>query len=623
MGGLALSAEGLPGVGKTTLAVALAYHPAILSHFSDGVLWAGLGLQPDVLSALAAWAEALESDVSGLPAETARAQAVKDAIGLRRLLLVIDDAWQLESARWLRCGGPNCAHLLTTRDKGLARVFAGAAGVSSVPTLDDDPAYELLQKLAPEACAATAPKLAQAVGGLPLALELLGGYLAAPERTYFPDLSAAALAELGDPARRLSLASQRLGSHQSAAVTLQETITLSLSGLPDAARAAFYALGTFAPKPDSFDRPAAEAVTGANAVTLALLAARNLLEIAGDQLALHQTLSDVARAGMPPEAVARHRDYYLALANTDRHNWQRIEAAYAQLKWAWVNMPDKENTLLELVWALRIHQERRGLWRDYLAWAQRGLALAAASGWRKEALRYYQQALPIREEVGDRAGLATTLNNIGAVYDNLGQRQEALRYYQRALPIQEEVGNRAELARTLNNIGLVYDNLGQRQEALSYYQRALPIYEEVGNRAELAVTLNNIGLVYDHLGQRQEALRTYQQALPITEEVGDRAGLAVTLNNIGLVYDNLGQRQEALSYYQRALPIREEVGDRDGESVTCYNLARLYWTQGTLTEAAAHLERAVELAAQVQSPYLERFKTELAQVEAELAAQGK
>lgn len=114
--GLALSAEGLPGVGKTTLAVALAHDPAIWKHFGDGILWAGLGPQPDVMSALAAWAGVLGGDVSHLPNEAARAQAVKDAIGPRRMLLVIDDAWDINAALWLRCGGPNCAHLLTTRD---------------------------------------------------------------------------------------------------------------------------------------------------------------------------------------------------------------------------------------------------------------------------------------------------------------------------------------------------------------------------------------------------------------------------------------------------------------------------------------------------------------------------
>ena len=53
----------------------------------------------------------------------------------------------------------------------------------------------------------------------------------------------------------------------------------------------------------------------------------------------------------------------------------------------------------------------------------------------QRALEYYGQALPIRREVGDRAGEAATLNNIGAVYDGLGEPQRALEYYGQALPI--------------------------------------------------------------------------------------------------------------------------------------------------------------------------------------------
>lgn len=89
---MALSAEGLPGVGKTALAVALAHDSRVLAHFSDGVLWAGLGKQADVPGALASWAEALGGDVSQVTAVPARSQAVKNPIGQRRLLLVIDDA---------------------------------------------------------------------------------------------------------------------------------------------------------------------------------------------------------------------------------------------------------------------------------------------------------------------------------------------------------------------------------------------------------------------------------------------------------------------------------------------------------------------------------------------------
>ena len=53
-------------------------------------------------------------------------------------------------------------------------------------------------------------------------------------------------------------------------------------------------------------------------------------------------------------------------------------------------------------------------------------------------------------------GEATTLNNIGMVYDSLGEKQKALDYYNQALPIERAVGDRAGEAATLSNIGSVY-----------------------------------------------------------------------------------------------------------------------------------------------------------------------
>ena len=76
----------------------------------------------------------------------------------------------------------------------------------------------------------------------------------------------------------------RLGGRGSA-VTLAETIALSLDGLPDLTRDAFYALGAFAPKPATFGRAAAEAVAETDGTTLAQLVKVNLLELEdGDEI---------------------------------------------------------------------------------------------------------------------------------------------------------------------------------------------------------------------------------------------------------------------------------------------------------------------------------------------------
>ena len=500
---LALSAEGLGGVGKTALAVALAHHQDVLSHFKDGVLWTGLGPQAgesEVMTALDAWAMALGQDISSLTDLTERKQAVKQLIGQRSLLLVLDDVWHLDTAKALRCGGPHCCHLLTTRNKGIAQRFAGVGHAHSVVSLEQDPAYALLQALAPEACAAdpqASRELAQAVGGLPLALELLGGYLAETETHLFPemfdDLAGDTWAELSDPGQRLRLAQKRLGS-RGGAVSLQDTLALSLEELKPEEKAAFYALGAFAPKPERFSRAAAEVVAETTGETLLRLAARNLIEVEGKRFALHQVLADVAKTGMDDAAVGRHRAYYLGLANEDRQDWRRIEEGYGQIKWGWQATTDDEDRL-EWVWALKGYQRLRGLWRDRLEWHEAGLAATRALGRRKAE--------------------GVMLNDIGIAYSDLGQRDKALDYYQQALAIREEVGDRAGVAQTLNNIGLVYDALGQRDQALDYFQQALPIREEVGDRYGESITRYNMATVYRTEGRLAEAVAQLERVVEL------------------------------------------------------------------------------------------------------------
>jgi hypothetical protein len=46
---------------------------------------------------------------------------------MKRMLLVVDDAWDVRAALSFKVGGPNCAHLVTTRIPEVAIRFAGEA----------------------------------------------------------------------------------------------------------------------------------------------------------------------------------------------------------------------------------------------------------------------------------------------------------------------------------------------------------------------------------------------------------------------------------------------------------------------------------------------------------------
>jgi CHAT domain-containing protein len=137
----------------------------------------------------------------------------------------------------------------------------------------------------------------------------------------------------------------------------------------------------------------------------------------------------------------------------------------------------------------------------------------------RQAIGKWQEALKLWQQVDDKRWEATTLNNIGSVYDDLGEKQEALKYYNQALPLRRAVGDRGGEATNLNNIGAVYDDLGEKQEALKYYNQALPLRRAVGNRGGEAITLYNMAGLERDRGNLQQAQTHIQAAIEIVEDL--------------------------------------------------------------------------------------------------------
>jgi CHAT domain-containing protein/Tfp pilus assembly protein PilF len=261
----------------------------------------------------------------------------------------------------------------------------------------------------------------------------------------------------------------------------------------------------------------------------------------------------------------------------------------------------KQGTAESLLKAIEKYEEALKHWRAAGDRAGEAITLNNiggvydALGEKQKALDYYSQALPLRRAVGDRAGEAVTLNNIGGVYDALGEKQEALDYLNQALPLEQAVGDRAKEAVTLSNIGAVYGALGEKQKALDYLNQALPLRRAVGDPAGEATTLSNIGAVYENLGEKQKALDYLNQVLPLRRAVGDRAQEATTLNNIGGVYNALGEKQKALDYFNQALPLRRAVGDRAQEATTLNNIGLVYDSLGEKQKALDYYVQALPL----------------------------
>ena len=182
----------------------------------------------------------------------------------------------------------------------------------------------------------------------------------------------------------------------------------------------------------------------------------------------------------------------------------------------------------------------------------------------QKALDYCNQALTLEQSAGFRPGeVMMTKNTLGRIYTDLGQEDKALDLFNEILPYWQSDTNRRRAAfvhherlfsigeaTTLSNMGRVYNNLGDRQKALGYLNQALPIWQQSGSSAGQAGTLDSFGRTYSSMGDENQALDYYNRALPLWAASGDQAGEALTLNDMGPAYAALGQKQKALERLQ-------------------------------------------------------------------------
>ena len=171
--------KGAGGYGKTTLAAALAHDPDIQDAYFDGVLWIELGERPEsLLSILTDLVTLLTGTQPGLETIPAATAALTDALGDRRILMVIDDAWREKDLRPFLQGGPNTTRLITTR---LNRLLPVNAFLEPVDAMTASEAKELLARGLPEQAVLAQSKqlsdLAGRLGEWAQLLKLVNGFL--------------------------------------------------------------------------------------------------------------------------------------------------------------------------------------------------------------------------------------------------------------------------------------------------------------------------------------------------------------------------------------------------------------------------------------------------------------
>jgi CHAT domain-containing protein/tetratricopeptide (TPR) repeat protein len=214
----------------------------------------------------------------------------------------------------------------------------------------------------------------------------------------------------------------------------------------------------------------------------------------------------------------------------------------------------------------------------------------------REALGFYEQALPAWRALGRKDWEAETLHRIGRVRAGLGQHPTALEAFQAALPWFRQQGPKVREGAILNEMGGLFFYQGNLEEALRHSEEARSIYREIGRPALEAEALSNLGNFWSRWGQPEKALELLTQARDLTRRSGDPLSGFYPLHGLGEVYLFLGQLDASRDAFEEALRIADQAGAQDEKADALRSLADLHLRRKELEAARRYLEHGLALA---------------------------
>lgn len=608
---------GLPGCGKTEMAAQLARDAQIRERFKDGILWVGLGdhlIDKDIFLRLSLWAEWV-----GVPKERLNeigqdkeqiANEISDALWPRCMLLVIDDAWDSETAVLFRKGGGSCSHLMTTRLFHVANDFAYGNCIQ-VPELDEAGARELLAQYIPEVVVQRpeeAKECLKIAAGLPLALNLMGFFLREAEFNGELDAALKKVADVKEFFRQelpYLLKDDYVGTEKRSSAgevppNLMAIIAMSEESLQQQARDALRALTVFPPKVNTFSFKAGVAVAESEDALKELQrhGLAELIDRENKRYTMHMAIWEYAYQGLQDKsAYKRMAQYFVEYVSEHEAHGQgktqlleSLEQEHDNLRHALDQLIDNDEALvgLQLAGALWKFWYERSYFDEGRQYIEKLCKLPGSKvpdplpdNDDAEAARVLARARA--KVINDAGNLAYNQGDLFKDADNLAYNRGNLPtdeplptaepLFKEALGLREQVGDEQGIAGTRNNIGLLDRARGDYSAAKRHFHYALKINRNLGNKSWAAVNLNNLGVVAAWEGDGSAAEEFQKESLEHFRSLDDDWGIAMAQSDLGAALLLQGKYAEAVACYKEGLKRREQIKDNRGIAATLRGLA--------------------------------------------------
>ena len=188
-------------------------------------------------------------------------------------------------------------------------------------------------------------------------------------------------------------------------------------------------------------------------------------------------------------------------------------------------------------------------------------------GYYSDAVKYCRRCLQISERmVGkEHPNTLRSMNNLAAMYDNMGRLNEAVKVFESCLEIRKRVlgEEHPDTLWSMNGLATTYNSLGRSNEAVKVFEACLEIRKRVlgEEHPDTLWSMSNLAATYDRLGRSNEAVKVNGACLEIRKRVlgEEHPDTLQSMSNLAATYDRLGRSSEAVKVFEACLEIRKRV----------------------------------------------------------------
>jgi tetratricopeptide (TPR) repeat protein len=192
-----------------------------------------------------------------------------------------------------------------------------------------------------------------------------------------------------------------------------------------------------------------------------------------------------------------------------------------------------------------------------------------------------QADLTLARESGDKKAEAKLLYKLDGHYCFFGSDdiQPAVDYYQQALTLTRDIGEKHREALCLAGLGMCYQMHFRQQKpdypkAIQLFDAALAIVRETDNRKQACEFLYNLGTLWTYQKDYLQALNLLEQSVAIAQELRDTRRQGSGLHQTGKVYREMKNYPQAIAYLEQAVSVYLGHESEDGWQ-TAYTLGHL------------------------------------------------